>query len=126
MALFDTDVLVWYLRGNRRAARAIDAAEERFISVITYMELLQGARNRKEVREIKHTLLDFGFAVLPLTENISNRAVVYMEEYGLKVAMGYGDALIAATAVEHSLVLITGNRKHYSPVRELRVRQFRP
>ena len=64
--------------------------------------------------------------MLPLTENIGHRAAIYMEEYGLKVAMCVADALLAATAVESQLVLCTGNRKHYGPIGELDFSVFRP
>ena len=46
--LFDTDVLIWYLRGNEKAALAIEKADARELSIISYMELLQGARNKKK------------------------------------------------------------------------------
>jgi hypothetical protein len=90
------------------------------------MELLQGSRDRREVKTIKSFLTQFAFQMTPLTENIGHRAAIYMEEYGLKVAMCMADALLAATAVESQLVLCTGNRKHYSPVGELDLRVFRP
>jgi len=122
--LFDTDVLVWVLRGNRKAARLVDSTPERQISVVTYMELIQGARDRGELRSIKGFLSDSGFEVVPPTENIGHRASIYVEEYGLSMAMAVADALIAATAVEHNVALCTANRKHYKPVQELKLRIF--
>jgi predicted nucleic acid-binding protein len=124
--LFDTDVLIWVLRGNQEAAQAVEKAPLRQISVVTYMELLQGARNRREIRTVKAFLADCAFQMLPLTENVGHRAAIYMEEYGLKVAMCVADALLAATAVEAGLPLCTGNRKHYSPISDLAIHVFRP
>ena len=79
--LFDTDVLIWVLRGSQKAANLIDATEDRRISVISYMELLQGARDKSEIRSIRSLLVDNGFQIVPLTENIGHRASIYMEEY---------------------------------------------
>lgn len=124
--LFDTDVLIWVLCGNANAARAIDAAERRDISVVTYMELLQGARDKREVKAIKSFLVDMQFRLLPLTENVGHRASIYLEEYGLSASMSMADALIAAAAVEANETLLTGNDKHYKPIKELEVKRFRP
>ena len=124
--LFDTDVLIWVLRGNTKAAKTVDGTDERAVSVVTYMELLQGARDQAEVKAIKAFLSDMQFRTIPLTENTGHRASIYMEEYGLAVAMGLADALIAATAVEANTALITGNDKHYKPISELDLKRFRP
>ncbi len=124
--LFDTDVLIWYLRGNHRAAQAINRADHRALSTITYMELLQGARNKAELQTIKSFLRDIAFDTVALSENIGHRASIYLEEYGLSGAMSMADALIAATAVEAHLPLCTANVKHYKPVKELRIKRFRP
>jgi predicted nucleic acid-binding protein len=40
--MFDTDVLIWFLRGNKKAGHLIDGAPERALSAVTLMELLQG------------------------------------------------------------------------------------
>lgn len=123
---FDTDVLIWFFRGHGGAARLIENARERYVSVVSYMELLQRARDKKESRIIKSFLSDFNFQTLPLTENIGHRALIYIEEYGLKVGMCVADALVAATAVENHLTLITANRKHYRPIADLEINIFRP
>ena len=124
--LFDTDVLIWVFRGNLSAARTVESADERAVSVVSYMELLQGSRNAEETKAIKAFLSEFDFEVLPLTENIGHRASIYMEEYVLKYGMCVADALLAATAVENGLVFCTGNAKHYKPVRDLSLKVFRP
>jgi len=124
--LFDTDVLVWALRGNRKAGRVIDAADDRQISIINYMELLQGARNKSELKTIQNFLIEYFAPVLPLNESIGHRALVYLEEYGLQSGLCVADALIAATAVENRLTLCTANQKHYKVIADLALRIFRP
>jgi len=124
--LFDTDVLIWCLRGNTKAAKAIDAEAERAISVVTYMELLQGARDKRELKSIRVFLADNGFTIIPLTENIGHRASIYMEEYCLKIEMGIADALIGSTAVENRFTLTTGNEKHYRPINDISLQIFKP
>ena len=124
--IFDTDVVIWVFRGHAGAANLIDRIADRQISIVTYMEFIQGARNRQELKKIKNFLMDHAFQTVPLTENIGHRASVYMEEYTLKTALYLADALIAATAIEHHLTLCTANRKHYREINELDLKIFRP
>ena len=63
---------------------------------------------------------------LPMTPAISERAVVLMETFALSHGLQLGDALIAATALEHDLVLLTANTKHFSAIDSLRVERFEP
>ena len=124
--LFDTDILIWIQRGNVKAANLVDRTDERLISVQTFMELLQAARDKRQHAVIKRYLQDLSFSVLPLTENIGHRALVYVEEYGLSSGMRSGDAIVAATATENGLTLATGNARHFRPVKGLALRIFRP
>ena len=124
--LFDTAVLIYAQRGSRRAALAIDNAASRLVSVQSVMELVQGARDKDDLRMIKRFLADLGFTVLPLTENIGHRSLVYIEEYGMSAGLRAGDAIIAATAVENALPLLSANAKHFRPIHELEMVVFRP
>ncbi len=124
--IFDTDIFIWVQRGNKKAARLIDKSEERHLSIQSYMELLQGAKNKAHHRNVKDFISEFGFSVLPLSENIGHRALIYVEEYALPSNMRAGDAIIAATAVENNLTLVTSNAKHFKSVKELRLKMFKP
>jgi predicted nucleic acid-binding protein len=124
--IFDTDILVWIQRGNKKAATLVDKSSERFLSILSYMELLQSAENKKQHYVIKEFLKLFGFQMLPLTENIGHRASVYIEEYSLSSGLRAGDAIIAATATENNMVLATGNGKHFKPIKDLTLKIFRP
>lgn len=124
--IFDTDIFIWVQRGNTKAAALMDSTRERFLSVQTYMELLQCAKDKQQHRKVKRFIADFNFTVLPLTENIGHRALVYVEEYGLTSGMRAGDAIIAATATENGMQLTTGNAKHFKSIKELELRVFKP
>jgi len=124
--IFDTDIFIWAQRGNEKAAKMMEESEERLLSVQTYMELLQCAKNKTQHKYIKDFLSSFGFTVLPLTENIGHRASIYIEEYTLSSGLRSGDAIIAATAVENSLILASSNSKYFKAVKELQLKIFKP
>jgi len=124
--VFDTDVLVWQMRGNEKASAVVDADVRRQASIVTYMELLQGARDKREVATIRSFLADLNFELLPLTENIGHRACIYMEEHALAAGLSLSDALIAATAAENGATLCTANQKHYRAIEDLDLRLFKP
>ncbi len=124
--LFDTDIFIWVQRGNRKAARLIDRSPERYLSVYAYMELLQSAQNKQQHHYTHDFLSTFGFVVLPLSEDIGHRALIYLEEYALSHGLRAGDALIAATAAENNMMLVSSNAKHFRPIRELQLKVFAP
>ena len=124
--LFDTDIFIWVQRGSRKAARLIERTEERLLCVYSYMELLQGAKNKEQHAHINDFLSSFGFMALPLSENIGHRALIYIEEYALSHGLRAGDALIAATAAENNLELVTSNARHFKPIKELKIKVFNP
>ena len=124
--IFDTDIFIWIQRGNEKAADLIDRSDHRYLSVFTYMELLQGAKNKTQHKYIKDFLEDYGFLILPLTENIGHRASIYIEEYALVSHLRAGDAVVAATAVENNLPLVSSNAKHFRLIKDLKLKAFKP
>ena len=123
--LVDTDVFIWYLRGNEKA-RELFASIDFCISSVTYMELIQGMRNKQELRLLQKMITSWGIKVIYIDEEISAKALFYMEEYFLSHTMELADALIGATCTKYGLTLITANDKHYKVLRDLEMEIFRP
>ena len=124
--IFDTDVLIWYLRGNNKAVDAVVEAIPFSISIVTYMELVQGMLNKQELEKMKRIFKEMDVKVIPLTESISFRASEYVENYSLSNSMELADALIASTCMELNETLYTANDKHYKVIKDLRIKIFRP
>lgn len=124
--IFDTDILIWVQRGNEKAAKLIEKDDDKYLSIQSYMELLQGAKNKTQHKYIQDFIKKFEFSILPLTENIGHRALIYVEEYALSSNMRAGDAIIAATAIENNLTLVSSNVKHFKVLNELKLKAFKP
>ena len=62
--------------------------------------------------------------VRPITETITFRATELMETMTLSHGLQMGDALIAATALEHGIPLLTGNVRHFAAIPALRIEGF--
>jgi len=124
--IFDTDIFIWVQRKNLKAAKLMEKSEDRFLSTQTYMELLQCVKNKIQHQFVKDFITSYGFIVLPFTENIGHRASIYIEEYTLSSNLRSGDAIIAATAIENNMTLVSGNAKHYKMIKDLRLKIFKP
>ena len=123
--LLDTDVLIWYLKGNKKAYNLIHSLNNFCISSVTYMELVQGMKNKQELKNLQKTLKQWGVKVIFISEEISAKALFYMEEYFLSHSMELADSLIGATCTNYGMTLITANDKHYKVIKELDMQVFR-
>jgi hypothetical protein len=124
--LVDTDVLIWYLKGNENAYQIIENSSHFFISVVTYMELVQGMRNKKELNNLRKALHIWNAKILYISEEISAKAMFYVEQHFLNHSMQLADALIGATAIAYGNPVLTGNDKHYKVLKDLKIKRFRP
>jgi len=124
--LLDTDVLIWYLWGNQNAYNLIHSIGEFAISAVTYMELVQGMRNKDELRNLKKALKQWRVKTIYMDNEISALALFYVEEYFLSHSMQLADALIGATCATYGMTLYTANDKHYRVIKDLDIFVFRP
>ena len=124
--IFDSDVLIWFLREEPDAVALIEAHPDRAVSIVTLMEAIQGSRSKAHMRTILDLFASSGFRVLPLSESIGHLAAGLIEEHTLAHGLQMPDALIAATAIESGEVLATANLRHFRPIRRLALKPFHP
>ena len=124
MMLVDTDVLIWYLRGNEKAYEVIENLSGFSLSVVTYMELVQGMRNKQELNSLRQALRGWNATIIYLSEEISAKAMFFVEQHFLSHSLELADALIGATAIAHGVPLLTGNDRHYNVLDDLEVLKF--
>jgi predicted nucleic acid-binding protein len=108
--LVDTDIFIDHLRGARELPVRRDRGS---YSSVTRCELFAGRDQEEAIRRLLRP-----FREIPVVGSIAERAGRLRRENGLDLA----DALIAATALEHRLTLVTRNRKDFERVRGLKVR----
>lgn len=124
MVLIDSDVLIWDTRGHPVAKARLAQIDPWRISAVTYMELAQGCRDHAELRRLKRGLDSQHTEIVAITAEISRRATALIDTHALSTGLRLADALIAATAVEHQFILLTGNTKHFTPISGLNVEAF--
>jgi hypothetical protein len=113
--LIDTDVMIDVSRRNAAAANFVDSLDDITISIITAHELIVGARNQRDADSIDSLIKtypvhgDLGVQITGLAYELLKR---YAKSDGLRTF----DALIAATAIEAGLTLVSKNRKHFQMI----------
>jgi predicted nucleic acid-binding protein len=124
--LIDSDVLIWYIRGNKNAQNAINNNIPFKVSVINYMEIIQGMKDKKELKSFRKYLKKWPVDIIQINENISTRAMFLVEDYYLSHSLELGDAIIASTALENQEIVLTGNEKHYKFIPNIQIQKFKP
>ena len=117
---------LWESWTNEKAFRTIGNFESFSLSVVTYMELVQGMRNKNELNHLRQALHAWNATILYITEEISAKAMFAVEQHFLSHSIELADALIGSTAIAHGLPLLTGNDKQYKIMKGVQIKKFRP
>lgn len=105
-ALFDTNILIDHLNAVPQAREEIARFEDRAVSIVTWMEVMVGAKT--DLVEPTRRFLD-GFNVIALDDAIADRAVTLRRAHRIKLP----DAVIWATAQTAGRLLVTRNTKDF-------------
>ncbi len=118
MEVVDSDVLIDVQRGHPPAVAWFSGlANLPAVPGFAVMELIQDARNRREVRNAWQLVA--GMQIVWATDADCTRALSDFTAFHLSHGLGLVDAPIAACAVGLSASLYTFNAKHYRVVPKL-------
>jgi predicted nucleic acid-binding protein len=126
--LIDTDWVIDYLAGVQAAVALLDshAADGISISVITYMEVYQGIEHSPSQKQIEDQFTRFLEAVpiLSFSLPVARRCAAIrntLRQQGRRVSSRALDLIIAATALEAGLTLVTRNVDDYKDISGLQI-----
>jgi tRNA(fMet)-specific endonuclease VapC len=126
--LVDADWLIDAAIGRPRAQRTLDRLSDEglAVSIVAVAEVYEGAFGTPDPHATLAGLRDFlgDFAVLPLTDPIAERFArmrAALRQQGQLIPDM--DLLIAATALEEDLTLVTRNERHFNRIPELTLYQ---
>ena len=105
-ALFDNNILVDYLNGISAAKAEVDLYDDKAISIITWMEMQIGT---DEAGQMSVDRFLSKFTLLTLDAKVSDKAVALRRKRRIKLP----DAIIWATALAESRLLVTRNVKDF-------------
>jgi tRNA(fMet)-specific endonuclease VapC len=130
--LLDTDMLSEVLKQRNatvvaRAAAYLQQHAQFTLSAFSRFEIRRGYHAKLASRQlIRFDIFCAKSLVLPITEAIFDRAgFLWAQARRSGQPCGDADVLIAATALEHGLVLATGNLAHFSWVPGLQTEDWR-
>ena len=108
--LLDTNILSKIFYGKADVKNFVDNLAVG-VETIVYIECIQGSISNSDKRRIKRSLQKIRF--YPLANDIAQKAIELIDVYSNSHGLFLADAIIAATALEYDLTLITYNIKHF-------------
>lgn len=121
MYLVDTNILIWIIRGEKSYVRWFEGLKQDvslFISSVTIAEIYKNALP-SELENTEQIINEFG--IYDVTAKIAKQGGLYWQQYAKKFKnLHILDCIIAATAKEHNLTVLTLNTRHF-PMNDIRI-----
>lgn len=121
MYLIDTDIVIWVLRGNPVYENILQQLKDKAplsISSVTVAEVYKNIFDR-EFTKTEQVIREF--IIWDVTANIAKQGGLYWRQFAKKFKnISIVDCIIAATASEEELTVLTLNTRHF-PMKDIKV-----
>lgn len=104
--------------GNNTLVKQFVESLNAVVDATIYIECIQGSKSNHEKRRIKKYLDNF--SLLLITPEISQRAMDLIDTYSNSHGLMLPDALIAASALENDLTIVTYNVGDFQFIQNLK------
>jgi tRNA(fMet)-specific endonuclease VapC len=127
--LIDTDIIIYSLKGNTVVQNQFSLNQNipKAISVITYGELLYGAKKSKNVEKnlaVIYRIKEL-FPIIGIDKAVMETfSVVKVNIQRIGSPIDDMDLLIASTAMTMNYTLVTNNEKHFSKIKGLKIENW--
>lgn len=120
--LLDSTAFIDFTREYEPAVIAFDKLlYGQSTSIATKLELIVGKKTKKDIKKVDSLLESLQIKILPLTEDISNKAENILVKFYHSHGIGILDSFIAATAITFNEELVTRNTKHFDFIPNLKI-----
>lgn len=117
--ILDTNILIYLSQGKPNVKKMLQSLKREyfFLSTISSVEVLMGAKNEKDFKELNRLIHQF--APLDMNSAIGRESVALNKKHPQKLK--FKDLLIAATAQVEGLTLVTAD-KDFLKIKGLKVK----
>ena len=129
MYILDTDICVFWLKGDRSIEMIIEkqGIENVFVTIITACELYFGAYNSQK-KDDNMSALDDLFSMIGIIQTTSEVAKIFGEtKTHLKMfgkLINDADLLIASIVIANNGILVTNNTTHFERIPDLKLENW--
>ncbi len=127
--LIDTNIIIYSMKGHEKVKEnfIVNEAIPKYISIISYGELLYGAKKSKQAERntaAVYRIRDL-FPIVPLDLPIIEIFSELKSKYDKQgIVIDDFDLLIASTALTYNHTLVTNNEKHFNKIKELNIENW--
>lgn len=129
--LLDTTVVIPFLAGDEIAVELVSrlTADDVAVSIVSYIEVWQGTINIADPDAAQRRVMAFfvDIPLLPVSIAVARRCAevrAYLKNQGKSPRRRAFDLVIAATALEHDLMLVTHNTKDFRDIPDLALHEL--
>ena len=121
MYLFDTDILIWIIRGNLNVIDHVEKLTNKYPTYISTISIAEVYKNIFSSEIINTDECIYRHSVVPLDDQIAKQAGLYWRDYSKQFKnLSITDCMIAATAKLNGFTVVTLNTRHF-PMKGIKI-----